>query len=450
MIANAQNFTSQQVIRSYLMIAGLFTVSSSLIWGVNTLFLLDAGLDIAEVFIANAATTVGMVLFEIPTGVLADTRGRRLSFLMSVVILLFGTLAYVGAAQIDGGLLLFCAISVVLGLGFTFYSGAVEAWLVDALDATGFDEELDHVFARGSMVTGGAMLLGAVGGGLIGTLDLALPYVMRSAFLAAVLGIAYFTMFDLGYTPRAVSLSAIPKEMRKLAQVSIKFGWGEPHIRLLMLVSFIQYGFIAWAFYAWQPYFLELLNDPDAVWVAGVVSALLSVATIIGNTIVEWLTRYCGKRTTIMLWSVGIFAVAMIGVGVVNSFAIAVILFLIAMGTTGVSGPVRQSYIHHIIPSEQRAAVLSVDSMFGSGGGIASQTGLGQLSRNVGIAEGYIVGGGVSLLAVPLLAYLRNLGGDADIIRGDAGHQGACAAQGLPDIAHVDAKPRHALETGAD
>ena len=78
------------------MLSGLFTLSASLIWGINTLFLLNAGLSIFEVFIANAAFTAAMALLEIPTGVIADTRGRRASFLLSEATLAVGTLAYVG------------------------------------------------------------------------------------------------------------------------------------------------------------------------------------------------------------------------------------------------------------------------------------------------------------------------------------------------------------------
>jgi hypothetical protein len=66
------------VVRTYLAIAGPYTLSASLIWGVNTP-LLDAGLEIGEVFLANAVFAGSMALFEIPTGVLADTRGRRAS-----------------------------------------------------------------------------------------------------------------------------------------------------------------------------------------------------------------------------------------------------------------------------------------------------------------------------------------------------------------------------------
>ena len=123
--------TSRRVIVSYFTIAGLFTLAAALIWGVNTLFLLDAGLDIFGVFIANAAFTAGSMIFEIPTGVLADTHGRRLSFLLSVLILFATTLGYVAVARFDGGLLAFSLVSIFMGLGFTFYSGAVEAWLVE-------------------------------------------------------------------------------------------------------------------------------------------------------------------------------------------------------------------------------------------------------------------------------------------------------------------------------
>src|SRR5256885_16647214 len=112
----------KRVIRSYLVISGLFTLSASLIWGINTLFLLDAGLSIFEVFLANAAFTAAMALFEIPTGVVADTAGRRISFLLSEATLAVGTLAPVGAAAIHGGVLLFAPGVGVLGVCCTVYS----------------------------------------------------------------------------------------------------------------------------------------------------------------------------------------------------------------------------------------------------------------------------------------------------------------------------------------
>jgi MFS family permease len=205
---------SKRVIRSYLVISGLFTMSASLIWGINTLFLLDAGLTIFEVFVANAVFTAAMALFEVPTGVVADTRGRRISFLLSEATLAVGKVAYVGVAAINGGLLLFCLAGVILGLGYTFYSGAVEAWLVDALAATGYRDELDGVFARASIVSSIAMIVGTVGGGLLGQVHLSLPYVVRAALVLMAFAVGFRTMHDIGFTPRTMRLQGIVGEMR--------------------------------------------------------------------------------------------------------------------------------------------------------------------------------------------------------------------------------------------
>ena len=194
-----------RILAGYFTLAGLYTLSAALIWGVNTLFLLDAGLSFFEVFVANAAFSAGMVVFEIPTGVVADTLGRRLSFLLSVTVLAATTLLYVALAEVDAGIVPFVLVSVGMGLGFTFYSGAMEAWLVDALAATGYAGLLDRVFARGQQVTGAAMLVGTVGGGLLGQIDLSLPYVVRSALLLAVFVVAYAVMHDLGFEPRRVT-----------------------------------------------------------------------------------------------------------------------------------------------------------------------------------------------------------------------------------------------------
>jgi len=198
----------------------------------------------------------------------------------------------------------------------------------------------------------------------------------------------------------------------------------------------VQSIFMAWGFYAWQPYFLDLLGE-NLPWVAGVIAALISVATMAGNSLTEWLTRYCGRRTTLLLWAAVIQTVAAVGVGLADSFWLAVPLYLIVMATTGVWGPVRQAFMHQIIPSEQRATVISFDALVASGGSVLGQTGLGQLARG-SIASGYVVGGLTTALAWPVIALLRRRNEGADVIIGTAGEQGACAAQGIPNVAGVD------------
>src|SRR5215204_1621483 len=134
------------------------TLAASFIWGINTLFLLDAGLTNFEAFAANAFFTAGMVIFEIPTGVVADTVGRRASYLLGTLTLAVTTVLYWLLWLWESPFWAWAIVSVLLGLGFTFFSGAVDAWLVDALKATGYSGSLESVFGRAQVVGGVAML----------------------------------------------------------------------------------------------------------------------------------------------------------------------------------------------------------------------------------------------------------------------------------------------------
>jgi MFS family permease len=133
---------ARRVQRTYLLLTLLSTLSASFIWGINTLFLLDAGLTNVEAFAANAFFTAGMVVFEVPTGALADTWGRRTSYLLGAATLLVSTLLYLAMWRAHAPLWGWAVASILLGLGFTFFSGATEAWLVDALAASGYRESL--------------------------------------------------------------------------------------------------------------------------------------------------------------------------------------------------------------------------------------------------------------------------------------------------------------------
>src|ERR671923_2623385 len=123
--------TARSVQRVYLLLMLGNTLAASFIWGINTIFLLDAGLSNLEAFAANAFFTGGMVLFEVPTGVVADTVGRRASYLLGTVTLSASTLLYVLLWQIGAPFWAWAIVSILIGLGFTFFSGALQAWVVD-------------------------------------------------------------------------------------------------------------------------------------------------------------------------------------------------------------------------------------------------------------------------------------------------------------------------------
>jgi len=108
----------------------------------------------------------------------------------------------------------------------------------------------------------------------------------------------------------------------------------------------------------------------------------------------------------------------------------------------GVISPVRQAYLHQVTESEHRATVISFDAMVASMGGVGGQVGLGALSDNRSFSAGYVVGGGVTVVAIPILVLLRRWGGPGDLLSApdDAGSDQTCPA-GLPRVTGVEALP---------
>ena len=292
--------TPRSVQRTYLLLMLGNTLAASFIWGINTIFLLDAGLSNLEAFAANAFFTAGMVLFEVPTGIVADTVGRRASYLLGTVTLAASTLLYVLLWQIEAPFWQWAIVSMLLGLGFTFFSGAVEAWLIDALTATGFTGQMEVVFGRGQMVSGAAMLTGSVAGGFVAQqTSLGVPFVLRAVVLVAMFAVAFRLMHDTGFTP--VKGGRPLAEMRRIASASIDYGWRVPAVKWLMVESLFTGGVGIYAFYALQPYLLELYGDPEAYQIAGLVAAIVAGAQILGGVLAPSIRRMFRRRTTALL-----------------------------------------------------------------------------------------------------------------------------------------------------
>ncbi len=407
--------TPRSIQRTYLTLLLGNTLAASLIWGVNTIFLLDAGLSNLEAFAANAFFTAGMVLFEVPTGIVADTIGRRVSYLLGTLTLMASTFLYVLLWQIGAPLWEWAIASMLLGLGFTFFSGAVEAWLVDALTATGFTGELETVFGRGQIVSGAAMLVGSVAGGFIARqTSLGVPFVLRGLVLIVMFGLAFRLMHDVGFKPEKGGRPLV--EMRKIATNSVEYGWRVPAVKWLMVESLFTGGVGIYAFYALQPYLLELYGDPGAYQVAGLVAAIVAGAQIAGGIAAPRIRRLFRRRTSALIATAGLSVVALGLIGLVESFW-AVIGLIVVWGLLfAATLPIRQTYLNGLIPSRQRATILSFDSMMSSTGGVWTQPLLGRAADAWGYAPSYLIGAGISILALPCLALSRRQNAPADTV----------------------------------
>jgi MFS family permease len=260
------------------------------------------------------------------------------------------------------------------------------------------------------------MLVGSVGGGVIAQLtDLGVPYIARAAMLGVTLVVAWFFMHDLGFTPQrdANPITAV----RTVVSGAIDGGLRNRPVRWLMLAAPFTVGVGFYAFYAFQPYLLELYGDPNAYSIAGLAAAVVAGAQIVGGLIVPWIRRFFARRTHVIILSTAIGATLLAGIGLTGSFVVALLLLVVWCMVAAVETPMRQAFINGLIPSEQRATVLSFDSLMGSAGGVVAQPALGRTADLFGYGASYLAAGAIQLLALPFAVLARRENAVSDPIR---------------------------------
>ncbi|HEY5943876.1 MAG TPA: MFS transporter [Kofleriaceae bacterium] len=400
------NAASRKIRTRYLVLGQFVWLPTSLIVGVNTLFLLDGGLSNYEAFAANAIYTLGLVLFEIPTGMVADTWGRRTSYLLGAAIQLVGNLLYFWMWHTHGPFWGWGIASLLLGFGYTFFSGALEAWLVDGLKHAGYDGDLDPIFAKNQIVTGVAMLVGTIAGGFIAQLvTLGAPYLVRAGLQLISFVVAFAIMKDLGFSPdRATGLV---KQVKALTSAGWKYGIKNRPVRWVMLAAPFYMGTGIYGFYAAQPYLLDLFGDQQAIGIAGIAAAGIAATQVAGGFAVPYIRRLIPRRTNVLLACATLTIASLVLMGLVQIFAVVVVLLVLWAVAYAANMPVRQAYINAQIPSRERATVLSFDSMVNSTGGVAFQPLLGSVADRAGYAVSYIVSGAIAGVALPFLFLAR-------------------------------------------
>jgi MFS family permease len=377
--------TPRRVVSVYLTSTTLMTVATSLIWGVVTLYLMESGLGIFQVMLVNTVLAVSQVVFEVPTGVVADTIGRRASYLISLALITISTLLYLAAGELVWGFWGFALASGLLAFAWTFQSGAVEAWLVDALDHTGWVGPKSRVFAWGGIATQVSMLAGTMLGGFLGQVDLAWPFVVRACILVVTFVFVAVALHDSGFERRELRWATVVPEMRSILRSGT------------------------------QPYILERLGK-RLIWAVAAITAIGSLAGILGNSLAPRILDGTGRhrRAARVMMAAGILvATATLGAGLMGVLspvaagagpviALTALWLVISFGN-GIIEPVRRTFINEHIPSRQRATVLSLDAMLGGAGSAVGQPALGWLSQSASIPAAWIAGGFMMLAGLPFL-----------------------------------------------
>jgi MFS family permease len=260
---------------------------------------------------------------------------------------------------------------------------------------------------------GVAMLVGSVAGGFIAQhTNLGVPYVIRAIVLGITFIAAFILMRDAGFEPKR-GRNPI-EETKRIFRDSLRHGLGNPAIRWVMLASPFTDGVSIYAFYAMQPYLLELYGTKGAYGIAGLAAAIVAGAQIIGGLLVPRVAHLFRRRTSVLLSATVTSAAILALIGAIPNFWAAVALLVIWGLTFAMVAPVRQAYLNGLIESERRATILSFDSLLGSAGGVVAQPLLGRAADVWSYPVSYACGAAIQALAIPFLWLARREGAVSD------------------------------------
>jgi MFS family permease len=224
-------------------------------------------------------------------------------------------------------------------------------------------------------------------------------------------------MRDWGFTP--VRGKDPVAEVKHVLAMSIDHGFRNRPVRWAMLAAPFTMGVGIYGFYAMQPYLLELYGNQQAYVVAGLAAALTAGAQIVGGMLVPHVGRFFRRRTSVLLAGVAINAVALALIGLVPNFWAAIALLSVWGLVWSASIPIRSAYLNGLIPSAQRATVLSFDNLMASSGGVVFQPVLGRVADASGYGPSYVVSAGIQLCALPFVWLSRAERMPADTIEPD-------------------------------
>ena len=354
-------------------------------------------INLFQIALLAAVFEASILLLEIPTGLVADVFGRRISVILSAAISVLSGAIFIFFPFLAG----FIAAEIVAGLGETLRSGALEAWLVDSLKQEDRQDQQKHAFAQGTRFKTAGNLCGLVLGGYLALLDMRLVWV---PFTVIFVGLFLFLVLAMreDYRAKKGSRNAVAIKLSETIRQSVRVLRSRTLILgLLLLALFSEFSFETISQY-WQVHFDENLLIPTPYF--GWILAAASVLTILFVGKVARLSeRLKGEIASLVILE-SLFLLSLLLIAFTTSPVFAVALFVLLQTFVSFKEPILLDVFNRHIPSEQRATLLSFKSLVGSGGEVLAGLCIGVVAQKFGLRITFGLGSAVLLLG--LVAFL--------------------------------------------
>jgi MFS family permease len=379
-----------------LAFAVTFTVS-------GVYFVQEVGLNPLELVLVGTVMELSIFVFEVPTGVVADTYSRRLSIVIGWVVFGVG-LAVAGAYPSFLVVLLGWAI---WGIGWTFQSGAIQAWITDEVGA----ERVGRVFARGEQWGYVGALLGIPISVAVATQSLALAISLGGILTIAFGVFAAFTMPETGFLPRPrEERESALRELSTTARNGVRYVRAQRLIGLLMAIAFFAGASTESFDRLKEAQFLREVGLPSAgdldpvVWF-GIFSAGSMVLGLVATQVLVKRFEHAGQEglAKLLLVFTAAQAATVFAFALAGEFALALAACWGYYLTRSLISPVYTTWLNqNITDSSVRATVISISNQSDAIGQVAGGPVLGGIGTVFGLRAALAAGGALLLPALAL------------------------------------------------
>jgi DHA3 family tetracycline resistance protein-like MFS transporter len=389
----------------YLILEFSSALLFSLVFTVHQVYYVTlVGLSPLQLVLTGTLLEASIFVFEIPTGVLADVKSRRLSIIVGNVLL--------GSAFVlEGALAAFWNVAlaqVLWGLGYTFTSGATQAWIADEVG----EARAGRAFLRGAQAARVGALLAIPLGVALGSLSLRLPFLAGGGALVGLGLFLTWAMTEEGFTPLPPGERTTWEAMLKTVADARQVVRRRPVLLSLLGIG-LFYGLYSEGFdRLWTAHLLENFTLPGldvvepVVWF-GAIRAVLMGASLVATEVVQRHvdTRRARPIGRALLAIAALIILALAGFGLTRSFWVAVLLYWLIGVLRNVTYPLQAAWFNLRIDDPQvRATMFSVTSQVDAVGQIAGGPAVGAVG-NASIRAALVAS---ALLLSPVLSLYRS------------------------------------------
>jgi DHA3 family tetracycline resistance protein-like MFS transporter len=396
---------SRSPARVYLLIVGGFELLFSMFATYTAVYRFSVvGLNAFQLLLVGTVLEGSIFLFEIPTGIVADVRSRRISVIIGTILMGIG-FAFEGAIALFATVLL---AQVMWGVGYTFTSGAREAWIADEL---GDEEQVGRLYLRGAQVGQAMSIAGMLISVGLAAIRVNVPLIVSGVAMVGLGLLMILIMPERNFHPTPHPERLPFAEMKRTFVRGLRLVRGRPVLMTILAIG-LFYGMSSEAFdRLWEAHFLANLGFPSIgnlspiIWFGVINTGAMALSLVITEIAVRRVDTRSHVRVTRMLLLINvILSLSVIGFGVAGGFALGLATYWVAYSMRTANQPLYTAWTNQSLEPKVRATVFSMSSQLDALGQIVGGPLIGLIGTAVSIGAAMIASGAALIPALILYA----------------------------------------------